>query len=60
MFAPLRLPSVRVLLMLLSVALAALAVASVLSSAGPGHHGTALGSGRNTAARITPHDIVWN
>jgi len=46
--------------MLLSVALAALAVASVLSSAGPGHHGTALGSGRNTAARISPHDIVWN
>jgi len=59
-FAPLRLLSVRVLLMLLSVALAALALASVLSPAASGHHGTALGSGRSTAARISPHEIVWN
>ncbi len=59
-FAYLRLPSVRVLLMLLSIALAALALASALSLAAPGHQGTSVGSGHITAARNTPHEIVWN
>lgn len=60
MFTPLRLQSVRVLLMLLSVALAAVALASTLSPVAPGHQGTSVGSGRITAARNSPHEVVWN
>jgi len=59
-FAYLRLSSVRVLLMLLSVALAALALASALSPATSARQGTRVGSGHVTVGRHAPLEIVWN
>ncbi len=58
--ATVRLLSVRVLLMLLAVALGAVALAATLTTAPRGHHDTTLGSGRPTASRVAPTDIVWN
>jgi len=59
-FAYLRLSSVRVLLMLFSVALAALALASALSLATPAHQGARVGSGNVTVGGPVPLEVVWN
>ncbi len=53
---PVRLLTVRVLLMLLGAAFALLALSVAVSPAGPGHHGGSYQSG----GKVSPNNKTWN
>ncbi len=55
----LRLLSVRLLLILLAAALAAVALITAVSPAGPGRHGATLGAGHQSVGKVSQSYVDW-